>query len=122
VTKRTLDLGERLMELLKQNQYEPLRVERQVAVIWAATFPAKPKNKKFKDNPDYPEGMFILDIPAGDMRLFESELLKYLDANASELLDKIRSAGKIDEQVEMELFDAVTKFRKSFLTRYAKKD
>ena len=119
-TKRELDIGQRLMELLKQRQYEPIRVERQVAVIWAATFPSKPVNKEYKDVKKYPEGMFILDIPVQDIGLFESEFLAYLDGNAPELLEKLRSAGKIDAEIEKSLFDAVTGFRTGFVSRYNK--
>ncbi|MEO1230710.1 MAG: F0F1 ATP synthase subunit alpha [Myxococcota bacterium] len=117
-TKRELDIGQRLMELLKQDQYEPLRVERQVAAVWAATFPAKPVNKEYKDGQKYPEGMFILDIPVDDIRTFEAELLNYLDGNAPEILETLRSTGKIDADLENKMVEALSNFRTQFLTRY----
>ena len=119
-TKRELDIGQRLMELLKQNQYEPMRVERQVVVVWAATFPAKPVNKEYKDNPEYPEGMFIIDIPVDDMRIFETDLLSYLDGNRPEILEEIRASAKIDADLEKKLVEALTNFRTGFMARYEK--
>ena len=119
-TKRELDIGERLMELLKQSQYEPVPVERQVVVIWAATFPSKPVNKEFKDPQKYPEGLFILDVPTEDMKVFEAEYLSFLDGNHADLLTAIREKGKIDEDLERKLYDATVAFRKAFLTRYEK--
>ncbi|MCK6545894.1 F0F1 ATP synthase subunit alpha [Myxococcota bacterium] len=116
-TKRELDIGSRLMRLLRQGQYNPQPVERQVAVIWAATFPSKPQNDEFKDPKKYPEGMFILDIAVDEMGAFESELLSYLDGNAPELLKEIRESGKISKDLEKKLFDAVQKFRTAFLAR-----
>ncbi|MCC7385093.1 MAG: F0F1 ATP synthase subunit alpha [Deltaproteobacteria bacterium] len=114
-TKRELDLGARLFELLKQPQYEPVAVERQVAAVWAATFPAKPKNDEFKDPKKYPEGVFILDVPLDKMKAFETELLSYLDANAPDTLKAIRETGQIDATTERKLVDAVTRFRTAFL-------
>ena len=117
-TKRELDIGQRLMELLKQNQYEPMVVEKQVAVIWAATFPAKPVNKEYKDGKKYPEGMFILDVPVSDMKTFVKELIEFLDSNHAETMKTLKDSGKIDGELEHKLVAALEDFRKSFLTRY----
>jgi F-type H+-transporting ATPase subunit alpha len=114
-TKRELDLGQRLMELLKQDQFTPMPVERQIVVVWAATFPAKPQNEEFKDPKKYQEGMFILDVPVENMKRFETELLSYLDGNAADGLKEIRESGKISKELEKKLFDHVSKFRTSFL-------
>ena len=114
-TKRELDLGSRLMELLKQGQYVPMPVERQVAVVWAAMFPgAKPKNEEFKNGSKYPEGMFILDIPNERMGAFETEMLSYFDGNAPEVLKELRETGKITNELEQTFFDHMTKFKKAF--------
>jgi F-type H+-transporting ATPase subunit alpha len=114
-TKRDLDVGARLMELLKQPQYAPIPAERQVAVVWAATFPSKPMNEEYEDTKKYPEGMFILDVPVEKMRAFETELLSYLDGNAKEVFDEIRESGKITAELEKKLFDHVSKFKNQFL-------
>ena len=121
-TKRELDIGARLMELLKQRQYSPMPVARQVIGVWAATFPAKPVNDEFKDAKKYPEGMFILDVPVEDIQTFEEELLSYFDGNASELVDQLAKTGKIDAELEKKLFDHVQKFHSQFVQRYAKND
>jgi len=113
-TKRELDIGARLMELLKQPQYQPIAVERQVLSIWTATFPAKPENKEFKDVKKYPEGMFILDVPVEKMTAFEAELLSYFDGNHADLLTTLREKGKIDAELEKKLFDAVSAFVRTF--------
>lgn len=113
-TKRELDIGARLMELLKQPQYAPVPVERQVLVIWAATFPAKPENKEYKDNKDFPEGLFIVDVPESKMKDFEIELLSYFDGNHADLMTTLRETGKITAELEKKLVAAVTAFKRSF--------
>jgi F-type H+-transporting ATPase subunit alpha len=116
-TKRELDIGQRLMELLKQPQYQPMPVERQVVVVWAATFPSKPQNAEFKDVKQYPEGMFILDIPVEKMADFERELLSYFDGNAPDILKELREKQNISAELEKRLYDHVTKFKKAFLSQ-----
>jgi F-type H+-transporting ATPase subunit alpha len=113
-TKRELDIGERLLELLKQNQYRPAQVERQVAVMWAATFPAKPHNAEYKDSSKYQEGMFVIDIPVGKMLDFERELLSYLDGNAPEILQELREKQKITPELEKSFVKHLGKFKESF--------
>jgi F-type H+-transporting ATPase subunit alpha len=113
-TKRELDLGARLMELLKQPQYEPMPVERQVAVVWAAVFPGKAMNDEFKDAKKYPEGMFVLDVDVADMRAFQTELLSYLDGNAAQLLKDMREKGSLTAEMEKSFFDHLTKFKTAF--------
>jgi F-type H+-transporting ATPase subunit alpha len=117
-TRRELDLGSRLMELLKQKQFEPKPVEEQVLAVWAATFPAKPKNKEYKNNPDYQEGCFILDIPKEDIQDFEAELVSYFKGNAKDVLEQIRSSGKITEDLEKKMVEQTEAFRRQFRQRY----
>jgi F-type H+-transporting ATPase subunit alpha len=119
-TKRELDIGSRLMELLRQDQYVPISVERQILVIWTAMFPSKPQNDEFKDFKKYQEGMLMLDIPVEDMRRFEAELLSYFDGNAPELLKELRETGKFTKELEKNMYDHVVKFRTSFLAAQKK--
>jgi F-type H+-transporting ATPase subunit alpha len=92
---RRVDLGARLFELLKQPQYEPVPGD---------------------VGRDY-EGMFVLDVPAGDMRTFEAELLSYFDGNAPEVLKEIREKGSISADLEKKMVEHVQKFRTAFLAR-----
>ncbi|MBI4815300.1 MAG: F0F1 ATP synthase subunit alpha [Deltaproteobacteria bacterium] len=116
-TKRELDLGARLLELLKQPQYHPIPAERQVAAIWAATFPARPKNDEYKDSKKYPEGYFILDLPVERMLAFQNELLAHIDGSAPEILKEIRETGDISAALEKKLFDLTTTFKTSFVSQ-----
>jgi len=117
-TKRELDIGARLMELLKQAQYEPLPVARQVLQVWAATFPAKPKNKEYKDNKDYAEGCFIIDIPVGDIKTFADELLSHFDGNAPEVLKELGEKGDFSADLEKKMVEQTEAFRRQFKQRY----
>ncbi len=95
-SRAQLTRGARLMELLKQAQYTPYPVEDQVASIWAGT-----KGK-------------LDDVPLGDVRRFETELLDHLRRN-TEVLATIASTGKLDDETEKALGDAIDEFRNGFL-------
>ncbi|MCB9713074.1 MAG: F0F1 ATP synthase subunit alpha [Myxococcales bacterium] len=96
-TRARLDRGQRLVELLKQGQYAPLDVALQVASIYAGT-------KGHLDS-----------YKVSDVKRFESELHAWLKDHRAALLDKIRSAGKKQlDEVDKELADAMTAFRKTF--------
>ena len=84
VSQAQLDRGYRLTELLKQPQNEPLPVEEQVAVIYAGTH-------GFTDS-----------VPVEHVRRFEVELREFLRANHPELLEQIRTTGKLPEEGEMD--------------------
>lgn len=96
-SRAQLTRGTRLMELLKQPQYSPYPVEEQVASIWAGT-----KGK-------------LDDVPVEDVRRFESELIDHLRRN-TDVLTTIASTGKLEEDTERTLVDAVNTFREGFLT------
>ncbi len=95
-SRAQLTRGARLMELLKQGQYSPYPVEDQVASIWAGT-----KGK-------------LDDVPLADVRRFESELLDHLRRN-TDVLSTIASTGKLDDETEKALGDAIDEFRNGFL-------
>ena len=96
-TRARLDRGQRLVELLKQGQYAPLDVALQVASIYAGT-------KGHLDS-----------YKVSDVKRFESELHAWLKDHRAALLDKIRSAVKKQlDEVDKELADAMTAFRKTF--------
>jgi len=96
-SRRQLDRGARLTELLRQPQYSPFPVEKQVVSIWAGT------NGKLDD------------VPIEDVLRFEAELHDYLGRN-TKILDTVRDSGKLDDDVKAELEKSVDAFKKEFLT------
>ena len=97
--KSTLDQltrGERMVEILKQNQYVPMAVEKQVAIIFAAS----------KGHLD--------DIDVEKVADFETSLFEYLDANASDQLKAIKDEGTISDENSDALDKAISDFKNSF--------
>ncbi|MGL5206116.1 MAG: F0F1 ATP synthase subunit alpha [Acidaminococcaceae bacterium] len=95
-TKAQLDRGARMTEVLKQGQYAPLPVEKQVMSLYAAT-----------------KG-YIDDIPVHDVTRFEKELLAYLAANGPEIGESIRTEKKITDATEASLKKAIVDFKDTF--------
>lgn len=93
-TQARLARGERTMEILKQGQYEPMPVEKQVVSIYAVT-------KGFVD-----------DIPVEDVRRFEKELLSFMEHNKKEILDHIREKKELPEAEVLNA--AIEEFKKGF--------
>jgi len=96
VTLAQLNRGVRLVEILKQPQYQPMPVAKQVAIIWTAS----------KGHLD--------DIPVTELRRFESELFGYLDVNAPELLRGIGESGQLSPEAEDGLKTNVLGFKDQF--------
>jgi F-type H+/Na+-transporting ATPase subunit alpha len=97
-SKAQLERGQRLVELLKQPQYSPFAVERQVVSIWAGT------NGK-------------LDVvPVSDIRRFEAELLDFVGRSYQGIYDAITQTGKLDDATLEQLEKAVEEFSKQFQT------
>ena len=97
--KSTIDQltrGERMVEILKQNQYVPMAVEKQVAIIFAAS----------KGHLD--------DIDVEKVADFETSLFEYLDANASDQLKAIKDEGTISDENSDALDKAISDFKNSF--------
>ncbi|HEX9518105.1 MAG TPA: F0F1 ATP synthase subunit alpha [Streptosporangiaceae bacterium] len=97
-SRAQLDRGARLVELLKQGQYSPYPVEREVVSIWAGT-----------------TGM-LDDVPVEDVGRFESELLDYIQREHPGIYDAIRETGDLSEDTVTALKDAVEEFRRTFET------
>ena len=95
-TQRQLARGERLTELLKQPQYSPLKVEEQVAVIYAGTR-------------GYLDG-----IATADVGRYETELLARLHGKHQDILDTIRTSKELKADTEAKLKEALEAFTKSF--------
>ena len=96
-TLAQLTRGERMVEILKQNQYVPMDVEHQVAILYAGS-----------------QGI-LDDIPNKKIGEFEKGLLDHLDANHEEMLKTISSSGEISDETGKELKKAIEDFKKGFL-------
>ena len=97
-TLAQLTRGEIMVEILKQNQYVPMSVEKQVAIIFAAS-------KGYLD-----------DLDTSQVADFESNLFDYLDANSKDILDEIVKEGKISNDLEKKLNSSIEKFKSGFQT------
>jgi F-type H+/Na+-transporting ATPase subunit alpha len=97
-SRAQLDRGARLVELLKQPQYSPYPVERQVVSIWVGS-----------------EG-YLDDVPVEDVSRFEREFLDYLQRSRQGALDAIRETGRLSDDTVAALKDAVEEFKKGFET------
>ena len=95
-TLAQLTRGERMVEILKQNQYVPMTVERQIAIIFAAS----------KGHLD--------DIEIEKVSEFESNLFDYLEANASDQLSSIKESGDLSDDTSKSLDKLISDFKNSF--------
>ena len=95
-TQAQLTRGERMVEILKQGQYVPMPVEKQVAIIFAAS-----------------KG-YIDSVPAEKVPEFESSLFDYLEANNSEDLKAIVAEGSISDELSATLEKAISSFTEGF--------
>ncbi len=95
-TKEKLDMGIRIMELLKQPQYKPMKVEHQVVLFYAAI------NK------------YLLDIPVEDVTKFEKEFLEYMDSSSPQVLHEISATKELTGETEEKIIKAIDDFKKTF--------
>ncbi|MCP4298145.1 MAG: F0F1 ATP synthase subunit alpha [Proteobacteria bacterium] len=96
-TQKQLKRGERLVEILKQPQYKPMKMEEQVVSIFAV-------NKGFCD-----------ELPLDQLVAFEDELQKYLKTNDKGTMELIASKGKLTDDIEKSLETSIAEFSKGFL-------
>ncbi|MDR2638668.1 MAG: F0F1 ATP synthase subunit alpha [Helicobacteraceae bacterium] len=96
VSRKQLERGQKMVEALKQPPYSPLAVEKQVAVIFAAS-------KGYLDG-----------VPASAVNRFESELYPFLEAKYPQILEGIRSKKQVDKDLEAELKKALEDFLSVF--------
>ncbi len=95
-TLARLEHGKRIMEVLKQDQYKPLAVEKQVIILYALT------NK------------YLTAIPVDKIKQYENDLFEYVETNASEILTSIRETKELTKETEEKLKDTLTKFGEQF--------
>ncbi|MFH1428823.1 MAG: F0F1 ATP synthase subunit alpha [Candidatus Margulisiibacteriota bacterium] len=96
-TKSQLDRGERLVEILKQGQHEPMPVEAQIVVIYSV-------NSGLLD-----------DFPVNNFKKFEKELLVFLNSEHKELLAEIKEKQKMDEDLESRVKNVINEFKGMFV-------
>jgi F-type H+-transporting ATPase subunit alpha len=97
-SRATLDRGQRLVELLKQGQYSPFPVEREVVSLWLGT-----------------TGKLDV-VPVGDVRRFESEFLDFIARGDNGIFDTIRESKKLEDDTVSSLEKAVEAFYGQFTT------
>ena len=96
-TKEKLAQGERIKEVLKQPQYQPMPVQYQVIIIYAVT------------------KRFLLDVPVEDITRFEKEFFDYLDTRHPEIPAAIAEEKVISDETESKLVKALNAFKEEFL-------
>ena len=97
-SKAQLERGSRLVELLKQAQYEPQAMEREVVSVWAGTTGR------------------LDDVPVEDIRRFDAEFLDYVERNKAEILDAIRSTSDLSDDTVGVLEVTIEQFKRQFST------
>ncbi|HEY6377114.1 MAG TPA: F0F1 ATP synthase subunit alpha [Edaphobacter sp.] len=102
VTQRQLNRGQRLTELLKQPQFQPLPFEKQVAIIFAGT-----------------QGL-LDDLQVADLRAFEDGLYPYLESSGTVLAD-IVTKKQLDDDIKGRLTQAINDYKASFLAQRKEK-
>ena len=95
-TRNQLAQGERIKEILKQPQYKPMPVEKQVVIIYAAT------------------RKYLLDIEVDRILEFESGLFEYISTKYQDIFEKIREEKKLSDELEDALKKAITEFKETF--------
>jgi F-type H+/Na+-transporting ATPase subunit alpha len=100
-TQAQLTRGARLVEILKQPQYEPLPVEKQIAIIFAGT------------------NGYLDAIPVSELRSFETELYSFLEARHPDVLRNIAEKKQLDDALKASLTEAVKQFATDFAARKA---
>jgi F-type H+-transporting ATPase subunit alpha len=96
-TQSRLTRGQKTMEILKQNQYEPMAVEDEVVIIFAAT-----------------RG-YIDDIPLDRMKTFEQELLRFIHAEKADIPQKILAEKALSNELSNEIGTAIDAFKEQFM-------
>ena len=95
-TKKRLDHGRVLMEVLKQGQYSPVKVEHQVMIIFAAS------------------NNYLENVPVELIREFEKSFYEFMDTHHPDVGKEIKTTGKLDEATEANLRAAIEEFKRDF--------
>ena len=95
-TKEKLEQGERIKEVLKQDQYQPMAVEDQIVMIYTVT------------------RKYLLDVPVKRIQEFESKFLEFVKTQYADILENIRETKQMSEENEARLVEAIETFKKTF--------
>ena len=96
-TQQTINRGMRLVELLKQEPYNPLPVEKQIVAIFAGT------------------NGYLDDLPVEAVRKFEKELYAFLDHERPDILQEIREKKALDDELKKKIKEALDTFKSKFV-------
>ncbi|MEG1148803.1 MAG: F0F1 ATP synthase subunit alpha, partial [Niameybacter sp.] len=96
-TVKRLEKGKRLIEILKQNQYSPMDVEKQVIIIYCGV------------------NDFLKDIPVDKIKAFEKEFLEYMYTHYRDIPNLIKDRKALDSEITERLDVAIEEFKKIFL-------
>jgi len=99
-SQQQLGRGKRLIEILKQPQYKPVPVEKQVVIVYAGT-----------------SGM-LDDLAVEQIRPFEAELNRFLDSSQPGLLQEIREKKALDDQLKSKLNTVIKEFKERFVSQH----
>lgn len=95
-TKKRLDHGMILMEILKQPQYQPISIVHQVMIIYAAI------------------NHYLTDIEIAQIKTFEKELYSFMDTHYPEAVKAIKESGQLEEETEKQLIEGIELCKKQF--------
>ena len=95
-TKQRLEHGQILMEILKQPQYQPVPVEKQIMIIYVAI------------------NNYLIDIGAENVKTFEKEFYQFMDTHYAHVGKNIKRTGQIDEETEEQLKEGIEMFKSGF--------
>ena len=96
-SKRRLEKGKRIVEVLKQDQYNPMDVEKEILILYAVV------------------NDFLSDIDVSDIRKFEAEFLEYADTHYRDLLKEIVEVGALTDEIKVKIENSILEFKKIFL-------
>lgn len=97
-TKAQLEKGKRIVEILKQDQYSPMRVEDQVLIIFAVS------------------NNYANDIPVEEMKRFEKELIEFARYRYPEVLEELKTTKNFDKELQGRVGAVIKEFKETFST------
>jgi len=98
-SKRRLDKGARLLEILKQPQYKPMPVEKQVIILFAGV-----------DN-------HLMDVPVERIKEFEEKFFEFLDTHRTDIEKELAEKKTLTDELKAKMIEAIEEFKKGFLAK-----